>query len=190
MTNEFELIHKASKNNTEAFEKLISPYTNQLLNHAFRILKNREDAEDALQEAYLKIYNSLSKFEGHSSFKTWAYKVLTNVCLDMLRKQKKFSETSLNSSTNDSEQEIIISDDTYSPEIAAQKKAAFEALRDAIETLGEEQKIVITLRDIDGLSYDEIAEITSTGIGTVKSRINRARVQLKKLLQKNKELFL
>ena len=190
MANEFDSIYKASRNNAEAFQKLISPYTTQLLNHAYRILKNREDAEDALQEAYLKIYKSLNAFEGHSSFKTWAYKILTNVCLDMLRKQKKTSETSLNVTNSDGEHEIEISDDTYSPEISAQKKAAFEALKDALEALGEDQKIVITLRDIDGLSYDEIAEITSTGIGTVKSRINRARVQLKKLLQKNKELFL
>ena len=190
MANEYALICKASKNNTEAFEKLISPYTTQLLNLAYRILKNRQDAEDALQDAYLKIYKSLNAFEGHSTFKTWAYKIVTNVCLDMLRKQKKVSETSLNVTNNEGEYEITISDDTYSPEISAQKKAAFDALKDALETLGEEQKIVITLRDINGLSYDEIAEITSTSIGTVKSRINRARLHLKKLLQKNKELFL
>ncbi len=188
--NKHELIEKASKNNVEAFEKLISPYTNKLLNHAFRILKNREDAEDALQEAYLKIYSSLDKFEGNSSFKTWIYKIVTNVCLDMLRNQKKISKTSLNVTNEDGNQEIEIPDDTYSPDVSAQKKAALEALKDALNDLDDDHKIVITLRDIDGLSYEDIANITSTNVGTVKSRISRARMRLKKLLEKNKELFI
>ncbi|MBE7039220.1 MAG: RNA polymerase sigma factor [Ruminococcaceae bacterium] len=189
MENEFMLIQKASKNNVEAFEKLIQPYTARLLNHAYRMLNNREDAEDALQEAYLKIFTSLYKFEGHSSFKTWAYRIVTNVCIDMLRKQKKTCETSLNVTNEDGEHEIVIPDYTYSPEISVQKKSASDALKNALENLNEEHKIVVVLRDIDGLSYDEIAHVTSTNVGTVKSRINRARIQLKKLLEKNRELF-
>ncbi|MBE7028223.1 MAG: sigma-70 family RNA polymerase sigma factor [Ruminococcaceae bacterium] len=187
--NEFLLIKKASKNNVEAFEKLIYPYTTRLLNHAYGILNNREDAEDALQESYIKIFKSLDKFEGHSSFKTWIYRIVTNVCLDMLRKNKKIYETSINETNENGEYKLVIPDDTYSPEISAQKKMAFETLKNALEDLSQEHKTVVIMRDIDGLSYDEIAYITSTNVGTVKSRINRARIQLKNLLEKNKELF-
>ena len=189
LVTERDLILKASKNNVEAFEELIAPHTNQLLNYAFRMLKNREDAEDALQETYLKAYNSLEKFEGNSSFKTWLYKITTNVCLDMIRKQKRQTHQSLNVTNEDGEHEIAIPDETYSPEISARKSAAMEALKKAMDSLKAEHKIAITSRDIDGLSYDEIAEATDTNVGTVKSRINRARLHLKKLLEKDRELF-
>jgi len=188
-TTEQELLLRAQKNDIEAFESLISPYTNQLLNHAFRILKNREDAEDALQDTYLKTYNSIKKFEGVSSFKTWLYKILTNACLDKLRKQKRETTTSLYTTDEDGEHEINVADETYSPEISAQKSAANAALKKALDTLSEEHRIAIIMRDIDGLTYDEIAEATETNVGTVKSRINRARSQLKKILQKDRELF-
>lgn len=187
---EHDLILKASKNDVSAFEELILPYTNQLLSYTFRMLKSREDAEDALQETYLKVYKSLDKFEGNSSFKTWLYKVATNVCLDMLRKQKRQTHQSLNVTDEDGEHEISIPDETYSPEISAKKSAAMDALKKAMDSLNEEHKIIITLRDINGLSYEEIAEATETNVGTVKSRINRARIHLRKLLEKDRELFL
>lgn len=189
MSTEHELVRKAQRNDTGAFERLISPYTIHLLNHAYRLLKNQQDAEDALQEAYLKAYRSLKSFEGNSSFKTWLYRITTNVCYDMLRSKKNTTVVSLNTTDEDGEREIDVPDETYSPEVSVQKKAAFEVLKEAIDTLGEDQKVAVTLRDIDGLSYDEIAEITSSNVGTVKSRINRARMHLKKLLEKNKELF-
>lgn len=189
LVTERELIYKASKNNVEAFEELIAPYNAPLLNYAFRMLKNREDAEDALQEAYLKAYNSINKFEGLSSFKTWIYKITTNVCLDMLRKQKKQTHQSLNVTDEDGEHEIAISDETYSPEISARKSAAMDALKKALDKLTKEHRSAIILRDINGLSYDEIADVQDTNVGTVKSRINRARAQLKKLLEKDRELF-
>lgn len=190
MENEYDLILKASKNNINAFEELISPYTNQLFNFAFRMLKNREDAEDALQETYLKVYKSLNSFEGNSSFKTWLYRITTNVCLDMLRKQKRQTHQSLNTTDEDGEHEISIPDETYSPEISAKKSAAMDVLKKAMDNLNEEHKIAITLRDINGLSYEEIAEAMEINVGTVKSRINRARTQLRKFLEKDRELFL
>ena len=190
-TTESELLQKAQKNDLTAFESLIAPYTNQLLTHAFRLLKNREDAEEALQDTYLKTYNSIKTFEGISSFKTWLYKILTNTCLDMLRKQKRQPvTTNIHATDENGEHEINIPDDTYSPEIHAQRSAAHIALEKALESLNEEHRIVVMMRDIEGLSYEEIATATGQNVGTVKSRINRARSQLKKLLQKNKELFI
>lgn len=189
MQNEQELISEAKKNNADAFCELISPYTGQLLNYAFRMLKNHEDAEDALQEAYLKIYNSLNKFEGNSSFKTWIYRIVTNVCLDMLRKQKRNSTTTLSITDEDGEHELLLPDDTYMPERIAQKNAALDALQKALSSLNDEHRAIITLRDIDGFSYEEIADAMNISLGTVKSRISRARIRLKELLAKDKELF-
>ena len=154
------------------------------------MLKNRENAEDALQETYLKVYNSLDSFEGDSSFKTWLYKIATNVCLDMLRKEKRHAHQSLIVTDEDGEHELEIADETYSPEISAKKSAAMDALKKAMESLSKEHKTAITLRDISGLSYEEIAETTETTVGTVKSRISRARAHLKILLEKDRELFL
>ena len=189
-TTELDLLLKAQKNDIAAFESLIAPYTSQLLTHAFRLLKNQEDAEEALQDTYLKTYNSIKTFEGISSFKTWLYKILTNVCLDMLRKQKRQPQTTnIHATDENGEHEVIIPDDTYSPEISAQKTAAHEALEKALQSLNEEHRITVMMRDIEGLSYEEIATATGQNVGTVKSRINRARSQLKKLLQKNRELF-
>ena len=187
--NELFLIKQAINGDVESFEQLISPYTKQLLNYIFRMLKNREDAEDALQDTYIKVYNSLKSFQGNSSFRTWLYKVATNVCLDHLRKQKNTANVSLNQTTPDGEYEFQISDDTYSPEVSAKRKAAFNALNTAMNKLEEDQRQAVSLRDIHGLSYDEIAQVTDTTIGTVKSRINRARQALRKFLEKDRELF-
>ncbi|MBR6646866.1 MAG: sigma-70 family RNA polymerase sigma factor [Clostridia bacterium] len=188
--NELFLIDQAIKGDVESFEQLISPYTKQLLNYTFRMLKNREDAEDALQDTYIKVYNSLKSFQGNSSFRTWLYKIATNVCLDHLRKEKNASNVSLNQTTPDGEYEFQVPDDTYSPEIAAKKKAAFRALNAAMNNLEHDQRQAVSLRDIHGFSYDEIAQVTDTTIGTVKSRINRARQALRKILEKDRELFL
>lgn len=186
---EAELIKKAKKNDVEAFETLISQYTTPLLGYIFKILSNREDAEDALQETYIKAFNAMQSFEGDSSFKTWLYRIATNVCFDELRKRKRRNTVSLNKVSEEGEYEIIIPDETYSPEIVAKKRAALDALMAAMDKLNVDQRTVISLRDIDGFSYDEIAKVTSSSVGTVKSRINRARLMLKNFLEKDKELF-
>lgn len=190
MTEEAILIERAKKNDIHAFEELISPYTNALLNYIFRYIKNRDDAEDILQETYLKVYKSIKTFEGNSSFKTWLYRIATNMSIDYLRKNKRTESVSLNQTADDGEYELQIPDSTYSPEEQAKKNAALSALKEAMENMSDEHRTIITLRDIEGFSYDEIADVTKTTVGTVKSRISRARSQLKKLLEKNKELFL
>lgn len=191
MNSEFTLIELAKKNDISAFEELISSYTKPLLNYIYRYVKNQADAEDILQETYIKVYNSLKTFEGNSSFKTWLYRIATNLCIDFLRKNKKNDQNlSLSQTTEDGEYELQIPDNTFSPEIYTKKNAAQAALMSAMETLSREHRTIITLRDIEGFSYDEIAEATNTTVGTVKSRINRARSHLKKILEKNKELFI
>ncbi len=188
------LIQKSKKDDGQAFEELISPYQKKVLNLAYRMLGNVSDAEDAAQEIFIKVFRSLYSFNEQSAFSTWLYKVATNVCLDILRKRKRQNGGALISinrySSQDDEYELPIEDGAPSPYEEAQKKEAMRALKSALDLLSEEQRAVIVMRDINGLSYEEIADVMECSLGTIKSRINRSRLALRKLLEKDKELFI
>ncbi len=191
--SEQEWINRAKEGDMEAFSRLVETYENRILNYCYRMLGNRFDAEDATQEVFVKLYRFFGSYAGNSAFSTWLYKIASNVCLDMLRKSKRTHKDTVSIhqySTEGEEFALPIEDSGPTPYQSAQMNEAQRALMEALEKLSEEQKKVIILRDIEGLSYEEIAEITGTAAGTVKSRINRARQALKKLLEKDKELFL
>lgn len=191
---ESELIQKSKNGDIAAFEELICAYQKKTLNLAYRMLGNRPDAEDATQDIFLRVYRSIGGFNEESSFSTWIYKIATNVCLDALRKRKRQNLNNTVSisqqSADDEEYELPIEDSGPSPYEAAQKKEAMRALERALEKLNEEQKTVIVMRDINGFSYEEIATSLDCTLGTIKSRINRARLALRKLLEEDRELFL
>ena len=188
------LIEKSKKGDGEAFGELISSYQKKVLNLAYRMLGSVSDAEDAAQEIFIKAFRSLYSFNERSAFSTWLYKVATNVCLDILRKRKRQNGGAMVSinryNADDDEYELPIGDGAPSPHEEAQKKEAMRALKSALDLLSEEQRAVIVMRDINGLSYEEIADIAECSLGTVKSRINRSRLALRKLLEKDKELFI
>lgn len=188
------LIEKSKKGDGEAFGELISSYQKKVLNLAYRMLGSVSDAEDAAQEIFIKAFRSLYSFNERSAFSTWLYKVATNVCLDILRKRKRQNGGAMVSinryNADDDEYELPIGDGAPSPHEEAQKKEAMRALKSALDLLSEEQRAVIVMRDINGLSYEEIADIAGCSLGTVKSRINRSRLALRKLLEKDKELFI
>ncbi len=191
--SEQNLIKRCQEGEIEAFEQLIADYEKRILNYCFRMMGNPSDAEDAAQEVFVKVFRFIGNFNGQSSFSTWLYRVASNVCLDLLRKAKRQPQNTVSiHQENDEGEEYLmaIEDPEPNPYERAQLSEAQHVLLDALEQLGEEQKRVIILRDIEGLSYEEIAEITNIAPGTVKSRINRARQNLKKLLEKDKELFL
>ena len=191
--NEKILIEKSKQGDVEAFEQLITSYQKKIVNLSYRMLGNMSDAEDAAQDIFIRVFRSISGFNEQSTFSTWIYRIATNVCLDMLRKKKRQNEKntiSIHRGEENDEYELQIEDNQPSPYERAQKNAAMQALEKALNQLGDEQKMVIILRDINGLSYEEIAEITNCTLGTVKSRINRSRLTLRKLLEKDKELFL
>ena len=191
--SESEYIALCQKGDMDAFNQLVLMYENKILNYCYRILGDRTDAEDATQEVFVKLYRFIGSFTGQSAFSTWLYKIASNVCLDLLRKNKrhKTETVSLHQQNTEGEEFMMyVEDGSPTPYEVAQKNEAQRALLDALEKLGEDQKKVIILRDIEGLSYEEIADITGTAPGTVKSRINRARKALKKLLEKDRELFL
>lgn len=191
--SEQALLDRCKRGDSLAFQELIEEHEKRILNYCFRMLGNPADAEDAAQETFVKVYRFIDRFNGESSFSTWLYKIASNVCLDMLRKQKRrvSDAVSLYQNNGDGEEYALpIEDSAPTPYQNLQHNEAQRALLAALEKLGEEQKKVIVLREIQGLSYEEIAEITGLASGTVKSRINRARHALKKLLEKDKELFL
>ena len=189
--SELEYINRAKEGDMEAFSQLVTLYENKILNYCFRMLNNRGDAEDATQEVFVKLYRYLGSYGEQSAFSTWLYKIASNVCLDYLRKVKRHRDTvSINQQNAEGEEfSISVEDKGLSPYESAQLGEARKALAKAIASLGEEQKRVIVLREIEGLSYEEIAEIIGIAPGTVKSRINRARQTLKKILEKDRELF-
>lgn len=175
--------------NLDAFDELIEKYQKTAYNIALRMLKNPDDAMDISQEAFIKVYKSIKTFNFESAFSTWLYRIVTNTCLDFLRK-KNANVYSIDNpiQTDDGEIERDIPDSSDGPEEALEKKLTKELVNNAINKLDENHRIVIILRDIQGFSYEEISNILDCSIGTVKSRINRARNNLKEIIIKDMEL--
>lgn len=190
-TKENVLIEKSKKGDISAFEELIETYQNKVFNIAYSMLNNYEDANDVAQEVFIRVYKSIKNFKGESSFSTWLYRITTNVCLDELRKRKNKNVVSIDEDIpfDDGEVTRQIVDDGPTPDIIAEKKEVREIVNEAIGQLSEEHKTVIILRELQGLSYEEISKIINCPRGTVKSRINRARSALKNILKSKKELF-
>ncbi len=184
--NERKLIARATSGDPTAFNCLMQQHEGRMYAVALRMCANREDAQDCLQEAMLRIYRAISGFKGESSFATWVYRITMNTCLDELRKRKNRQNTSLDSLLD---MGWSPSDDTNSPERQAIRSESQRALREAIRQLPEDMRSAIVLRDIEGMSYEEIANALNINIGTIKSRISRGREKLREKLKENSELF-
>ena len=182
------LFKKASKGNIDAFGKLIFEYEKIIYNVAYRLMGNTEDAKDMSQEVLIKIYKNLDKCKEIKYLKSWIYTVTTNTCIDEIRKRKNKYTESLDSENNTEDGEILrqIKSDILTPEEQVLKKEKNNQLQNAINQLPTNYKTIIVLRDINNLSYDEIAKITNLNLGTVKSRLPRARKALKNIIL-NKE---
>ena len=177
---ENDLIKKCKKGSREAFNILVSNYQQQVINIAYGMLSNQEDAYDAAQEVFVRVYKSIESFKEQSSFTTWLYRITKNVCSDILRKRQKHSGVISINQAIDEKKDMDIKDESPTPEENMEISERQRAVREAISELKEEYRTVITLCDIEGLSYDYIAEVLGIPSGTVKSRINRARSALKK----------
>lgn len=188
--DEKKLIEQLKTGDETAFNEIVERYSKKLYFLCLKMLQNEKDAEDTVQTVFLKAYLNISKFEEKSSISTWLYRIGVNVCTDVIRKRKKEQITSLYA-TNSEEEEfsLEIPDEKENVEKTVLEHERKEALYRAIQTLKPNQKRFIILRDIEGLSYDEIAEILRLNVGTVKSGINRARKALLEKLKENRELF-
>ncbi len=176
---EHEIISKTLSGDVNAFEGLVVEYEKNVYNMALRMLKNTEDAADISQDAFIKAYNSLSSFRGDSKFSVWLYRIVSNLCLDYLRRQNRRPTKSLSVEDNDGEStELEIPDEEQSPEKLLERKTTCEAVRRGLDELNTEQREILLLREIQGFSYDEIADVLNLESGTVKTRIFRARKKL------------
>jgi RNA polymerase sigma-70 factor (ECF subfamily) len=181
MTREQELavIRRVQRGDANAFEYLVAAYEKNVYNLALRMTGNPEDAEDMAQEAFLKAYSSLDSFRGDSKFSVWLYRIVSNVCLDFLRKQKKRQSFSLSMEDDDGEEgELELPDLRRLPEDELEKKLTRDAVQRGLAQLPEDARQILLLREIQGLSYEEIGEALGLEPGTVKSRIFRARKKL------------
>lgn len=192
MQDEKALIKRIKSGDTAAFSELVLKYEKRAFNFAYRMLKDTHLAEDATQEAFLRVYFKIDTFLGNSSFSTWFYTILNNICLDILRKKSRHPEhLSIEQKNGDDEEFTLeVEDKSAGPYETLQKKDARLVLEKALEELSYEHRSVIVLRDIEGREYEEIAKILNISLGTVKSRLSRARLALRKLLDEEKELFL
>lgn len=186
---ENDMIKQCKQGNRDAFNILFEKYQSKVINLAYNMLSDREDAFDAAQEVFVKVYKNMESFKENSSFTTWLYRITSNVCADMLRKRQRSAKSVSIDKMSEEFGGTDIQDTAPTPEENAFLTERQRAVREAINELKDEYKIVITLCDIEEMSYDEIAEILKLPKGTVKSRINRARTALKKNLEKKRKLF-
>ena len=182
------LIEKAKTGDVESFEILIGTYQKRAFNIAYRMLGNLEDANDVTQEALVKVYRSIPNFKGNSSFSTWLYSIVNNACIDFIRKNKKVKLLYLEKEQGDESYKIEIPDEINTPECLFEKNEVKRMVHDAINQLNYEQRNIIILRDIQGFSYQEIAEMINVSLGTVKSRISRARSNLKDIINEGNKV--
>lgn len=178
------LIEKSKNGDVASFEKLIHQYQVYAYNIAYRTLGHEEDAKDATQDALIKVFKSISQYTGDAQFSTWLYRIVVNTCKDYLRKKANIKETSLEISSSEEDYLMELpASETYEPEKQLERKTIQRKINTALDQLPPANKTVVVLRDIQGLSYEEISIIEDCSVGTVKSRINRGRKYLRELLQ-------
>lgn len=192
MTREEEsaVIAKVLSGDADAFEPLVTANQNFVYNIALKMLSDPEDAFDASQEAFVKAFRSLKDFKGDSSFSSWLYRITANICLDIMRKNKKRKTASIVYLDDDSElKELDLPDERFSPETEYERKELRDAINDALALLPDDQRSILLLRELNGMSYSEIADALHLEAGTVKSRLFRARARLAKILKENGTFF-
>ncbi len=177
------LVSRIKVNDQRAFKELVNKYQNKIFMIAYGILKNEDDAYDAVQEVFLKVYKYIQNFQENSTLYTWIYRITYNVSIDLYRKKRgeysvEFGDTSKIDPNVDS-----LARRVETPFEKIEQKELSERVDFALSQLTEEHRTILVLREFEGLSYDEISEITSTPKGTVMSRLYHARLNLKKFLE-------
>ena len=178
--SETEIVRKAKEGDKKAFAELVSTYSERIYNLALRILRNREDAEDVLQETFLTVLQKLSTFDGRSSFFTWIYRIATNASLMKLRKKKLvFAEIPENPDLSPKHEEQLFVDWSQDPSFNIQNEEIKKIINTSISQLSEIYRSVFVLRDIEHLSIRETSKILSVSEENVKIRLRRARLFLR-----------
>jgi len=183
---ESAIIAKVLGGDADAFEPLVVAHQNFVYNIALKMLSNPEDAFDISQEAFIKAYRSLKDFKGESSFSSWIYRITANMCLDFMRRNKKRRSASIVYLDDEDElRELELPDTRFDPATELDRKELQGAISDALALLPDDQRSILLLRELNGMSYSEISKTLKLETGTVKSRLFRARARLAKILKEN-----
>lgn len=187
---EQELIQAARSGDQKAFAALVEANQAMVYSLAYRMTGNSEDAADLAQEAFLNAWRGLARFQGQASFSTWLYRLTSNACIDFLRREKRRATLSLTLEPEEEEgREAEVADERWSPEALLDRQESRQAVRRALTQLSDEHREVLLLRELEGLSYREIAQALDLEEGTVKSRIARARLALRDFLLQSGNFF-
>jgi len=186
--DESALIKAAQSGDVNAFNSLVLAYQQIAYNVAYRVLGNRDAARDATQDGFIRAFRALSQYRG-GSFKSWLLRIVTNCCYDQMRAKKRRPSTPLDDLVEDDEHSTILADDTETPEAHVEREEMGVLLQRALKSLPEDQRMVVVLCDVQGLSYEEAANACSVALGTVKSRLSRARGKMRDYLLQRPELL-
>lgn len=189
--DENTLIHDAQNGDLDAFNRLVLAYQDALYNTALRVLGDEDQAADATQEAFISAFRHITSFRG-GSFKAWLLRTVTNACYDELRRKQRRPTVPLEPATEDEEEMESprwLADSSMTPEQIAEADELEHALQHCLDALPTDFRTVVVLADIQGLDYSEIAETVRSPLGTVKSRLARARLRLRECLQGFRELL-
>lgn len=174
--DENHLIQRFKDGDQSTFERIIQIHQDRIYNLCTYMLGNPQEAEDAAQEVFIKAFRKLKDFRPESSLYTWLYRIGVNTCLDYKRKLRP------EPLKNEAQAEGLVSNEP-SPERHYQSKEAGQVINSALEQLSKNSRAVIVLKEIEGLSYEEIAEVLNTSVGTIKSRLSRTREELRRILR-------
>jgi RNA polymerase sigma-70 factor (ECF subfamily) len=185
---EQQLIGRAAAGDLEAFNQLVLTYQNLAYSVAYRTLQDQDAAADAVQESLIKAFRSLGSFQG-GSFKSWIIRIVVNTCYDSLRSRRRRPTDSIDDFADDGDYAPQLEDPAERPEAYAQRMELSTLIEQGIQGLPPDQRLALTLCDVHGYAYEEISEMTGMPMGTVKSRINRARARLRDYLVQYPELL-
>lgn len=179
-----KLVRQAQKGDTAAFEQLVTVYQDRIYGLTFHLTGNHADAQDLAQEAFVKAYYAIKGFRNEADFGTWLHRITVNVWINIKRRQRptvSLDEPVNTQNGGEVQRELAATVDT--PEEAAERRELRDRIREALMELSAEHRAVLVLREMQGYTYDEIAEILDCSLGTVKSRISRARLALRDKLK-------
>jgi RNA polymerase sigma-70 factor (ECF subfamily) len=177
-----EILAEVASGNIDAYGRIVSRYRGRLFNFVLRFVGDRETAEDIVQETFLRAFRKRKEYRAIANFSTWLFTIAGNLAKSELRRRKRWRLFSLHRD-DDSDTGIELPDESFRPDRVAESSLADVQIQDAILALPENYRQVILLRDVEGMSYQEIAEIVKCPVGTVKSRVNRARLKLQQKLK-------
>jgi RNA polymerase sigma-70 factor (ECF subfamily) len=177
------LVRRVQAGNTEAFEELVRRYERKVYNITYRLMGNEQDASEALQDAFMRAFRFIGKFQFKSSFFTWLYRIATNVSLSKLRKREKVETVSIDQPVNEAgDLPFEIPDLKYGPEKLMKQRELRAAIQAAVDGLPKDYRSVVVLRDLEGLSNEEVSKVLKLSVAAVKSRLHRGRLVLREKL--------